>query len=120
MIFFTASSLECYKCDGTNTKPQCNATETCSSVERLCISSVEKDGNTTTYEQECTLPGACTAKKAVCAAKKLLKTIDDCAYKCCDEDKCNDDFPSLGKSSLVAIVHDQGRRNVYAIEELGE
>lgn len=106
--FFPASGLVCYECEGTGKEPTCNANETCSTGYTQCISSVEKDDGKTTYKKGCALPAACTGKKTFCAAQKLVKSIEDCAYKCCDEDKCNKDFPSLSSgvqvtSGLVAI-----------------
>ena len=108
-FFSAASSLKCYKCSGTNTKPQCNVTEECGTGKTQCISSVEKNGDTVTYEQECAIPAACTTAETVCKAQKLINQLDDCAYECCDKDHCNKNFPSFSSgvqvtSGLVAIA----------------
>ena len=108
--FSTASGpTTCYKCEGTGEKPLCNETEICSSTEKQCISSVEKDDGKITYMRGCALPLACTTKKAACTAGKVVKTIEECAYKCCDTTNCNTDFPSFSSgvqvtSGLVAIA----------------
>lgn len=108
-LFFTASGLKCYECEGTNAKPQCiNATEECGTTETQCIAYVEEKGDTKTYKKGCALPGACTTNEASCKARKLLNQLDGCAYECCDSDLCNKEFPSLNSgvqaaSGLVAI-----------------
>ena len=101
------SGLVCYKCESTGQEPTCNVTETCRTGYTQCISSVEKDDGKITYKKGCAPSATCTGNET-CAAQKLIKNIEDCAYECCDEDKCNKDFPSLSPgvqvtSGLVAI-----------------
>lgn len=101
ILFFAATSLKCYKCDGDNTPPMCNETETCGTGETQCVSQVEEDDGKKSYYRGCGLPAACTAKETACKAQKLIKSIDECSYSCCDEDLCNDKFPALGSGFKV-------------------
>ena len=112
-----ASGLVCYKCEGTGQEPTCNANETCGTGYTQCISSVEKDDGKITYKKGCALPAACTTKKAACAAQKLLKTIEDCAYECCDEDKCNKDYPSLGSGLVCYKCESTGEKPACYVTE---
>ena len=110
MDSFTASSLTCYKCDGDDTAPLCNATETCGTAETQCISEVEKDDNgKVSYHRGCAPPLSCTSKKVACSVQKTFDKIEACSYECCDTDNCNSEFPMLGAgvkvtSGLVAIL----------------
>ena len=108
-FFCTASSLTCYKCQGSGNAPNCTEIETCGSTETQCLSEVEKDDDDKlTYQRGCTVPGSCTANEGVCSFQKLAKNIKECAYKCCKSDKCNNEWPSFDSgiqvtSGLVAI-----------------
>ena len=90
----------CYSCQFDSTMPSaqqtCNIShvETCDANRTYCGAQVYVQNETTYSRKACLASDFCTDTTAYCTNVTASLGYTKCNLKCCQADKCNDDFPS--------------------------